>query len=340
MQSEVLKWSGGAFVHNHFRVEDLIRDTETSSNNREILMLLSRYKDGSFSLRAITTYLNHLLGQNILITDTQHPSYVLDDNYDDFTDQDKEPYFRPEAVGATVDLLTDCIVERMKLIRRFSDLSHVLSGVEVDILSPDGGLTVHNDGLSKLDYVTASYHSSIWRAAGNSDPSIGECMDMYHQVVENPHVDTISHPTFYLPSEQKLDMTAHEWLELFRNMRQRQVAFEINLDSTNLIHDPTDNLDRELIRQAMEEGVPLIIGFDFHYPEDWGCLPSPGLVLTETEATQLFDEHLKNGGIDRLLTKVLSNIHALQEMGIQPQDIVNSSPDLFTSWLKNRQHDR
>ncbi len=198
------------------------------------------------------------------------------------------------------------------------------------------GLTVHNQGLSQLDYVTASYHSSIWRAAGNANPSVLECMDMYHQVIENPHVDTISHPTFYLPEEHKLRMTAQEWLELFRNMRQRNVAFEINLDSTNLTRDPNNNLDRDLIRHAMLEGVPLIVGFDFHYLEDWGCLPSPPMVLTEREATQLFYEHSRNGGINRLLTRVLSNIEVLKQLGVQPRDIVNSSPELFTSWLRKR----
>ena len=297
---------------------------------------MKRYKDGSFSLPAITTYLEEMLGQKLLITDTQHPSYVLDENYDDFENEDKVQFFNPKSVEQTVNLLTRCIVERRRVIRKFENLSHILSGVEVDILSDRGGLTVHNEGLSGLDYVTASFHSSIWYAAGKESPSKTTCLDMYQYVAENPHVDAISHPTFYIPRDVKTSMSAQDWAELFQNMKEKGVAFEINLDSTNLTFSRDENLDRALIALAMKVGTPLVIGFDFHYMADWGGYPSPSILLEEDETRKLFNKHVENGSVNKLLGRVLGNIYALKDLGLTASNILNSNNGLFDTWISGR----
>jgi len=248
-KQEVLDWTGGAFVHNHFRIDNLVDQRLPSDISPEMAVYMKRYKDGSFSLEAITTYLQDLLGQRMLITDTQHPSYVLDENYDDFEDAEKVQFFNPNAVEKTIDLLTSCILERRRIIKN-SQMPHILTGVEADILNGRGRMTIDNEGLSQLDYVTASFHSSIWYAAGHEEPNSVDCLDMYHYIVDNPNVDTISHPTFYIPQNVRADMSSSDWTELLQNMRDRKVAFEINLDSTNLARDPNDNLDRNLIAFA------------------------------------------------------------------------------------------
>lgn len=336
MQKEVLEWTGGAFVHNHFRIDDLV-DASEGDISSEMAIYMKRYKDGSFSLPAITTYLEELLGQKLLITDTQHPSYVLDENYDDFEDKDKVQFFNSRSVEQTVDLLTRCIVERARIIKRFGDLSHVLSGVEVDILSDRGGLTVHNEGLTSLDYVTASFHSSIWQASGREAPSKTTCLDMYQYVAENPNIDAISHPTFYIPRDVKTTMMPQDWIELFQNMKERGVAFEINLDSTNLTFNREGNLDRDLIALAMKVGTPLVIGFDFHYIADWGGYPSPSIILGEEESRRLFTQHVENGSASKLLSRVLGNIYALRQMGLVPINIVNSTQEQFLKWLAKKE---
>lgn len=337
MENKAFEWTGGAFVHNHSRIDNLVEKKVAQGEiTPEMAMYLKRYKDGSFSLKAISTYLTEMFGEKILVTDTQHPAYVLDDNYENLSDQDKVKYFKTEAIEKTVDLLTRCILERMKLVSEQKDLSNVLTGVEADILPGKGRMTVDNRGLSQLDYVSASFHSSIWRAAGYKDPNSTECLDMYHYIVDNQNVDVISHPTYYIPQEVKRKMTAQDWTELLQNMKEREVAFEINLDSTNLVYERGGNLDRNVILQAMKTGTPLVIGFDFHNASDWGAYPSPELTLTEDEAKKLFREHMENGSTSRLLAKVMGNISSLEEMGLCAHDILNSKEDKFIEWLIKR----
>lgn len=336
MEGKAFDWTGGAFVHNHFRLDDLVNEKSPSEITPEMAKYMRMYKDGSFSLRAITAYLEEVFGEKMLITDTQHPSYVLDENYDNLKDEEKVQFFNKNVREQTVDLLTKCILERMKIIRNTHDLSHVLSGVEADIMSPRGELTVHDEGLSQLDFVTASFHSSIWHAAGHQGPDKTTSIDMYHYVVENQNVDMISHPTFYVPHEVKAKMSSQDWSELLKNMKENKVAFEISLDSTNLVYSKGGTLDRDIVSEALKVGTPLIIGFDFHYISDWGGYPSPALLLDPDEAKRLFREHVENGSVSRLLARVLGNIYALEQMGLQPHNILNSSKDKFLQWLEKR----
>lgn len=336
MQDEIYNWIGGAFVHTHNRIEDELETQRSQGEvDEEIVDLMYRYTDGSMTLGAISTYLENIFGKTIPLTDTQHPSYVLHQEYDDLPDSAKVEYYNPQAVDATVDLLSKCMLERMRVIRRSKQLRHVLTGAEVDILSPKGRLSLTDDALSQLDYVTCSFHSSLWRAGGNSDPSKTVCLDTYNNALTNSHVDTLSHPTINIPPEVKASMTSQDWDELFQLMSERQVAFEVNLDSTNLTFNDGRNLDRALLLNALNHGVPIVIGFDFHYPHDWGCYPSPRLVTCD-QAKGLFEEHLKNGSIDRLLARVLGNIYALKQLGLQPSDILNNGQGQFLEWLNKR----
>lgn len=335
MEDKVFTWTGGAFVHNHFRLDDLVDERTSEEISPEMATYLKRYTDGSFSLRAITAYLNEMFDEEMLITDTQHPSYVLDENYDNFEDEDKVQFFKESAREKTIDLLTTCILERANVIKQTSDLPHVLSGVEADILSNRGDLTVRDDALKQLDFVTASFHSSIWHAAGHESARNGtEFIDMYHYVVENKNVDMLSHPSYYVPDDIKTKMTPGDWSELLQNMKDANVAYEINLDSTNLLYNKGRNLDRGILMEALKIRTPLMIGFDFHYMSDWGVHPSPKLILDPEEAKKLFEEHASNGGASKLLARVLGNICALEQIGLHPHDILNSSKDKFLQWLQ------
>lgn len=336
MKDEIYKWVGGAFVHSHNRIDDEL-DIQKSEGAMEENMadLLYRYTDGSMTLGSITLYLENIFGEVIPLTDTQHPSYVLHPEYDDLPDSAKLKFYNSKAIDKTVELLSECMLERMKVIKRSKHLSHVLTGTEVDILSSKGKLNLTNDTLSQLDYVTCSFHSSIWRAAENPSLSKTSCLDTYQYALENPNVDTLSHPTLYIPKEVKSEMRAEDWNELFQLMSQKQVAFEVNLDSTNLIFNMGYNLDTKLLLSALNHDVPIVIGFDFHYPHDWGCYPSPKLI-TQNQASNLFKEHYENGSINRLLARVLGNIYALRQLGLQPDDVLNNSQETFLNWLSKR----
>ncbi|HQG57566.1 MAG TPA: hypothetical protein PLX79_01160 [Candidatus Dojkabacteria bacterium] len=336
MQDEIHNWTGGAFVHSHNRIEDELEVQKSQGDvDESVADLLYRYTDGSMTLGAISIYLENIFGKTIPLTDTQHPSYILHPEYDDLPDSAKVEFYNPQAIDATIDLLSKCMLERMRVVRRAKQLSHVLTGAEVDILSPKGRLSLTDEALSQLDYVTCSFHSSLWKATGNSDPSKAVCLDTYNHALTNPNVDTLSHPTINIPLDVKMSMTPQDWNELFQLMSEKQVAFEVNLDSTNLAFNNGRNLDRALLLNALNHGVPIVIGFDFHYPHDWGCYPSPRLV-TKDKAEKLFHEHLENGSIDRLLARVLGNIYALKQLGLQPTDILNNGQGQFVNWLRKR----
>ena len=335
MKDELLQWTGGAFVHNHFTVEDLVGKLDTTDHTKST-PYMSLYSEGSFSLDVMTLFLNNLFRPGMLITDTQHPATVLDPNYEFLAEADKRPYYHPNRMDKSIRLMTDCILERKRIIRKFDHLSHVLTGTEVDILNPRGEFTVENNALGELDYVTASFHSSIWNLAGNPEPSIKTSIDTYQAVVNNPNVDAISHPTFYLPETVKDKMTPGDWKELFKVMKQKQVAFEVNMDSTNLVFGANNDLDRKLVATAVEEGTPLVIGFDFHELSDWGCYPSPKVLVDVNEASQVFQQLSNNGSNNRFLARVMGNMYALKQMGITPSHVVNSTESAFTGWLEQR----
>lgn len=337
MEGKLNKWTEGAFVHGHFRIEDILDRKSPEVLPSEITKYMRRYTDGSFSLRAISTYLEDLFGEKMLVTDTQHPAYVLAENYDDLEDEDKVQFFNKNAREKTVALLSECIVRRADLVKKHGQTPNVLTGVEADILTKRGGMTVADNALKELDFVTTSFHSSIWHAAGNEKARRGtEVIDMYHYIVENQNVDMLSHPTLYVPEDVKATMTGSDWTELLTHMKDANVAYEINLDSSTIAHSRTQNPDRRVLSEALKVGVPLIIGFDFHYLSDWGIEPSPKLVLEPKEAEDLFRKSIENGTISSLLSKVLGNIHALEEMGVRPHDILNSDKDTFLRWLSER----
>lgn len=337
MEGKLNKWAGGAFVHSHLRIEDILNKKSPEVLPGEITKYMRRYTDGSFSLRAITTYLEGLFGENMLVTDTQHPAYVLAENYDDLEDADKVQFFNDKAREQTVELLSECIVRRANLVKKHGQMPNVLTGVEADILSEKGGMTVANSALKELDFVTTSFHSSIWHAAGNEKIRKGtEIIDTYHYIVENQNVDMLSHPTLYVPEKVKRAMNGADWTELLTHMKDANVAYEVNLDSSTLTHSHAQNPDRQVLSEALKVGTPLIIGFDFHYLSDWGVEPSPRLILEPEEARDLFKRNAENGTLSHLLSKVLGNIYALEEMGIRPHDILNSDKDTFIKWLKER----
>lgn len=336
MQNEAREWTGGAFVHAHARIEDEFASQADEINESGLATFMENYKDGSMTLSALTIFLEKIFDEKIPITDTQHPTYILDSDYDNLLPHEKLKFFNPKAIQGTLDLMTRCIIERKNIIRRSSRLKHVFSGVEVDLLDSKGLLSVHDEALAELDYVTCSFHSGLWKATGSPDiEKKSQILDAYMYAVDNENVDTLSHPTVNIPPEVREDMSAGEWSDLLKQMREKGVAFEVNLDSTNLIYNDGRNLDRALVISALDAEVPIVIGFDFHYPHDWGAYTSPRLVNVENIGA-LLQEYLRDGTLDRLLARVIGNIYALKTMGLKPENIVNHSKESFNMWLAPR----
>jgi DNA polymerase (family X) len=124
----------------------------------------------------------------------------------------------------------------------------LLDGVEVDIKA-DGSLDLPDEILAAMDYVIASVHSSFMQArAVITRRIIG--------AIENPHVDSLAHPTCRKIGEREpidVDLEA-----VFRAAVSNRKALEINAMPERL------DLKDLYAYRARELGVMLAIGTDSH----------------------------------------------------------------------------
>ena len=134
------------------------------------------------------------------------------------------------------------VIEKVdeKLGERF-----VKSGAEVDIL-PDGTLDLSDELLARLDFVTASIHSSFNR--DNTERIIKAC--------RNPYVAVIGHPTGRLiGSREAYPVDMHRVIEA---AAETGTALEINAQPQRM------DLNDEWAALARERGVKLVISTDMH----------------------------------------------------------------------------
>ena len=124
----------------------------------------------------------------------------------------------------------------------------ILKGCEVDIKN-NGGLAIKDEVLAKLDLVVAAVHSSF-------KMNKKDMTERLLRVIENPHVDIIAHPTgrvIYKREGYSLDFG-----QIFKAAKETKTALEICAYFTRLDLKDTD------IRQAIENGVKLVISTDAH----------------------------------------------------------------------------
>ncbi len=136
------------------------------------------------------------------------------------------------------------------------DRIRLLQGAEVEIRA-DGSLDYPDDVLEKLDLVIASLHVSLRQPRE-------KVTERLLNVMRNPHVDIIGHPTGRLiPSREgaDLDMDA-----VLKTAAQTGVALEINAHPARL------DLEDVYARRAIEMGIPLSINTDAHSAEDLDML--------------------------------------------------------------------
>lgn len=124
----------------------------------------------------------------------------------------------------------------------------VLNGLEIDILG-DGSLSVPDEALATLDYCIAGIHSGH---RGSKD----EITKRLLAVLNNPHVDIISHPTNRLLNER--DSSDADWEGVFKLASKKNKLLEINAYPNRL------DLRDDLVRMAKKYGVKFIINTDAH----------------------------------------------------------------------------
>jgi DNA polymerase (family X) len=124
----------------------------------------------------------------------------------------------------------------------------VLAGIEVDIRA-DGSLDMPDDVLAELDWVVASIHSGF-------DKPREELTRRITTAMENPHVDSIGHPT-----GRKLNRRDAYEID-FEAVLERAVETGTFLE-INSQPDRLDLIDTHA-RAAAEAGVQIVISTDAH----------------------------------------------------------------------------
>ena len=133
----------------------------------------------------------------------------------------------------------------------------VLSGVEVNA-DEQGGLDLPEKLLARLDVVVAAVHSRFRLPKGKMTERLLE-------VVDNPHVDVLAHPTGRKIGERP--GYEADWDRVFERVAVAGVALEINANPIRL------DLSATLVRRAIAAGCKLSIGTDAHRPEHFEFLP-------------------------------------------------------------------
>lgn len=157
----------------------------------------------------------------------------------------------PGMVGG-VGLSDDELEEQLAVIREVDDDTaiDVFAGVEANI-DADGGISVSDSLLERLDCVVASPHSAL-----DSDGT-----DRLIAAVEQPEVNIIGHPTGrQLNRRQGLDIDV---AELATAAARTETALEINANPRRL------DLRGGAVQVAVEMGAPIVIDTDAHRPSSY-----------------------------------------------------------------------
>ncbi|HSQ26371.1 MAG TPA: DNA polymerase/3'-5' exonuclease PolX [Anaerolineales bacterium] len=132
----------------------------------------------------------------------------------------------------------------------------LLQGCEVEIRA-DGSLDFPDDVLVKLDIVIASLHSSL-RQPGE------KITQRLINVIQNPHVDIIGHPTGrMIPNREGADLDMES---IFKSALDHDVVLEINAHPSRL------DLNDVHARRFMDMGGILSINTDAHSASDLDML--------------------------------------------------------------------
>ncbi|MFW6190887.1 MAG: DNA polymerase/3'-5' exonuclease PolX [Candidatus Bipolaricaulota bacterium] len=151
-------------------------------------------------------------------------------------------------VGGLLDEDVTRHLEEVKEVSRELEDVELLAGVEANV-QKDGTLDLSNESLERLDIVLAGVHSHF-------DMGKEKMTRRLARAIDNENVDIIAHPRGRKIGERgsfNLD-----WSRIFARARETDTALEINASPAR-----TD-LDDNMVKRALENGVKLSIGTDSH----------------------------------------------------------------------------
>ena len=152
------------------------------------------------------------------------------------------------AGGLTVEGLAEQRKEIDQVQQELGDTIKILQGAEVEIKA-DGALDYPDEVLKKMDIVVASLHTSLRQPRER-------ITERLVNVIRNPHVDIIGHPSGrLLPNREGADL---DYDQLLQEAQKAGVALEINAHFSRL------DLDEIYVRRASEMGILIAINSDAH----------------------------------------------------------------------------
>jgi len=133
-------------------------------------------------------------------------------------------------------------------LNKSQDKILVLYGYEVNILA-DATISLPNEFLKQLDYAIGGIHGAF-----NQDRET--ITKRLIAAAENPYINIIGHPSGRLINEREpCDI---DWRKFFAAVKENNKLIEINAQPNRL------DLAEDLVPDAIERGISLIIGTDSH----------------------------------------------------------------------------
>src|SRR6056297_777874 len=129
----------------------------------------------------------------------------------------------------------------------------ILKGIEVDI-KKDGSLDYNDEILAGFDIVIASVHA-------NFNLAKDEMTERIIKAIENPYVNIIGHPTGRMLGQRQPFEFNYE--QVLKKAKANDVILEINASPSRF------DLDDTMVRDALREGVKLIINTDSHHSDQY-----------------------------------------------------------------------
>jgi len=267
----------------------VIAHTHSKLSGPEILTeaALKNYQDGQLTTKKLAEILA-ALGEKggFFLVDSDHAAHSLPEYHPKLFPSENENQvrerrtqaFQRENLPKTKDFLSRVILKRAEAIKALQERNpslkgRIFTGVEVDILGPDGELDIEDEALRQLDYVGASLHRDEWKDTTGKDPTVEELLNAYMILASHPAVDVINHPIREISEEEWRkggNQYFGDWREICQALARNGKAIEINLrDLIDPKREEQNQLYLKLIQEAKKAGVRFILGTDFHRVEQY-----------------------------------------------------------------------
>jgi|GEM_PF-5042508 len=315
-RERLTSWLSGPILHNHFRLEG------------ESPIEKERHQ---FDLNAALAYLREFSQSlDVLISDNNHsllPTWESNFHFQREMDEPLEKWNE-----WLVKFCDKSLLDRVSKIESPS----ILTGVETDIISELGELTTSDDILEKLDVVVASLHWLTWKEfqeIGTVDPILekGKILSAFLAVILNQHVDILGHPNFLPHGRISKLFEPDDFIPVLEGLAKSGQAWEINL-SRSYLDSP---FDQEIFKIIAKMGVNVSLALDFHHPQYYWFPEYYDEDVNLNNWEIAFRENQKKFHFLFLL-HISRNLRLLEQLGIKPEQVINSSNENFERWQLSR----